>query len=261
MARYKIVLEYDGTRYYGWQAQKGSRTIQGEFFTVFDKLFPGERCEFYGAGRTDSGVHALHQVAHLEIKSEIQPTKLMYSVNDLLPSDIHVLHVEKCDVRFHARYDAIARSYVYLISSRRTAFEKAHCWWIRDSLDLRKMNTVAKSWEGRHDFRSFTDQTPEEGSTLVEVNFIDFHHSGDLTAIHITGSHFLWKMVRRLTGILVEVGRGNIREKEATKLVSEFSGLPARHTAPPSGLYLHQVYYPGDAIQRGREYMPVLLNF
>lgn len=260
MARYKVVLEYDGTRYYGWQAQKGSRTLQGEFFTVFEKLFPGERCEFYGAGRTDSGVHALSQVAHLDIKKEIPPKNLMYAINDLLPPDIHVLNVEKCGIRFHARYDAIARSYVYLISSRRTAFEKTHCWWIRDTLDLRKMKAVAKTWEGMHDFRSFTDQSPEEGSTRVEVHFIDIHQAGDLTAIHITGSHFLWKMVRRLTGILVEVGRGNISEKETSVMLTDFSELPARHTAPPSGLYLHHVYYSGDNILRGKEYMPGLLN-
>ena len=261
MARYKILLEYDGFRYYGWQAQKGSRTVQGEFFNVFDQLFPGEKAEFYGAGRTDSGVHALYQVAHLDIDAEIPEKKLVLSVNDLLPPDIHVLHAERVNRRFHARHDAVARSYVYLLSSRRTAFEKNHCWWIKDRLDRDKMKAVALRMTGMHDFRSFTEQSPEEGSTKVEVLFMDIHPDGDLTAIHITGSHFLWKMVRRITGILAEVGRGNLGVNEVSEMLDGHSAMPARFTAPPSGLYLHRVYYPGEEILRGAQYMPRLLNF
>jgi tRNA pseudouridine38-40 synthase len=261
MARYKVVLEFDGTRYYGWQAQKGSRTVQGEFFNVFDKLFPGEKFEFYGAGRTDSGVHALNQTAHLGINVEMPEKKLVYAMNDLLPPDIHVLKVEKVNRNFHARHDAIARSYVYLISRRRTAFEKAHCWWVKDVLDISAMRDVAESLAGFHDFVSFTEQSPEEGSTKVEIMFIDIHEGNDLIAVHITGSHFLWKMVRRIIGILVEAGRGRLQKKEILEYFNSYSIVPAQNTAPPSGLFLHRVYYPGDEIIRGREFMPGLLNY
>jgi tRNA pseudouridine38-40 synthase len=261
MARYKITLEYDGSRYYGWQAQKGQRTVQGEFFNVFDKLFPEQSCEFYGAGRTDSGVHALSQIAHLDMPVEIPARKLSFRINDLLPADIHVLMVEQVNPRFHARHDAVARSYIYLVSKRRTAFEKTHCWWVKDVLDVAAMCKVAGLMEGMHDFRYFTEQIPEEGSTLVEIQFVDIHETGDLIAIHITGSHFLWKMVRRIVGVLAEAGRGKIGLQAAGSLLEIYSPFPAQHTAPPSGLYLHRVYYPGDAILRGAEYMPLLLNF
>ncbi len=260
MARYKLWLEYDGSRYYGWQAQKGNRTVQGEFFNVLDKLFPGEKFEFYGAGRTDSGVHALEQVAHLDVAKELPIRKLQFGMNDLLPADIHVMHLEKVHPRFHARHDAVARSYVYLISRRRSAFEKTHCWWVKDRLDVKLMRKMAIWMTGMHDFRSFTDQSPEEGSTLVEIKFTDIHEMGDMIAIHITGSHFLWKMVRRMTGLMVEAGRGNLALRDAQELFSLSSSLPAQFTAPPSGLFLHRIYYPGDEILRGPMYMPVLLN-
>jgi len=261
MARYKLSVEYHGSRYYGWQAQKGQRTVQGEFFNIFDQLFPGQPWEFYGAGRTDSGVHALEQVAHLDIPVEMPGKKLQFQINDLLPPDIHVLQAEKADSRFHARHDAVARSYVYLVSKRRTAFEKVHCWWVKDDLDVSKMRVVARMMTGLHDFRSFTDQLPSEGSTLVEIKFIDLHESEGMIAIHITGSHFLWKMVRRITGVLVNVGRGKVAPAEVESMIDGHSDFPAKVTAPPSGLFLHKVYYPGDEILRGVEYMPRLLNF
>jgi tRNA pseudouridine38-40 synthase len=260
MARYKLFLEFDGSRYYGWQAQKGQRTVQGEFFNVFDQLFPGKAYEFYGAGRTDSGVHALGQVAHLDMPESIPTVKLQIRINDLLPPDIHVLFCEKAHARFHARHDAEARSYIYQISRRRTAFEKSHCWWVKDFLDAGAMQTSAKVMEGRHDFRSFTEQSPEEGSTLVEIQFIDIYESEELISIHITGSHFLWKMVRRIVGILVETGRHKIPVHEVYSYLESYSPVPAQHTAPPSGLFLHRVYYPGDKILRGGEHMPQLLN-
>jgi tRNA pseudouridine38-40 synthase len=261
MARYKITIEYEGVRYYGWQAQKGNKTIQGEFFNAFDKIFNGQNYEFYGAGRTDSGVHALGQVAHLQVDGELPVEKLQFRINDLLPPDINVLRVEKANFRFHARHDAIARSYVYIISKRRAAFGKPYCWWIKDKLDVTAMKEVAGLMTGMHDFRSFTDQTPEEGSTLVNIHYIDLHELEDMILIHISGSHFLWKMVRRITGILVEAGRGNLSLQEAGKLLEEFSPLVSRYTAPPSGLFLHRVYYPGDQEVRGAEHLPRLLNF
>jgi tRNA pseudouridine38-40 synthase len=122
------------------------------------------------------------------------------------------------------------------------------------------MREAAVCLTGMHDFSSFTEQSPEEGSTKVEILFMDIHDSGEVIAIHITGSHFLWKMVRRMTGILVETGRGKLEVKDVQNMLTEFSDVPARFTAPPSGLFLHRVYYPGDTILRGKEYMPGLLN-
>jgi tRNA pseudouridine38-40 synthase len=259
MARYKLIIEYDGTRYHGWQAQKGHRTVQGEFFNVFDQLFRS-RYELYGAGRTDSGVHALGQAAHLEFEGGVPIAKLLLKINDLLPADIHVLKIEKAHPGFHARHDAVARSYVYVISKRRTSFNKSFCWWIKDDLDVQVMKSVAEVMTGMHDFSSFTSQTPEEGSTLVEIQSIDLYDSEETITVHIIGSHFLWKMVRRMVGIMVEAGRGRFAPEECRKLLKEFSPLPASFTAPPSGLFLHRVFYPGDNILRGRDMIPHLLN-
>src|SRR4051812_6703692 len=122
--RFKIYLEYDGTRYSGWQIQKNARTVQGEFFTACEKVFGTKTFEFYGSGRTDAGVHALEQVAHLEVQTLVPPLNIKIKLNDQLPADINVLHVEKASSKFHARHDAIARSYVYFVARRRTAFGK-----------------------------------------------------------------------------------------------------------------------------------------
>lgn len=260
MPKFKFYIEFEGTRYAGWQAQKGARTVQGEFITACKDLFKTDELDFYGSGRTDSGVHSLEQVAHLEVNTTMATTQMRYRLNDLLPSDISILNIEKVHDNFHARHDAIARSYVYLISRRRTAFGKPFVWWVKDELDADKMQDAARLLEGFHDFRSFTEDNPEEKSTQVELKFVDLYELGDLIVVHIVGSHFLWKMVRRMVGAFVEVGRGNLRPNEVLALLDGTKPL-AKYTAPPSGLFLERVYYPGEDIQRGEEAfkIPILL--
>ena len=260
MSRYKLTIEYDGTRYNGWQVQKGERTIQGSFFDACKKVFNNQPFEFYGAGRTDGGVHAFGQVAHLEVKTSLNPAQIRMGINDNLPFDINVLHVGVADGEFHARHDAASRSYVYLISLRRTAFGKNNVWWIKDKLDLKKMETAAQILTGFKDFQSFTDKDAETTSTKVEVNWVDIHKTDSLIAIHITGSHFLWKMVRRMTGILVEVGRGKMSLDEVEQLFKGYSNTPARLTAPSGGLYLEKVYYGNETPARGIQVVPQLLT-
>lgn len=250
--RFKLYIEYEGTRYAGWQIQKNARTIQGEFFTACEKIFGTKTFEFYGSGRTDSGVHALEQVAHLEVQTQVPPLNVKFKLNDNLPSDINVLQVEKIHPKFHARHDAIARSYVYLISRRRTAFGKPFVWWVKDELDAVKMQDAARLVEGFHDFQAFSNDSPEEKSTKVELKFIDMYEIGDLIAVHIVGSHFLWNMVRRLVGTFVEIGRGNLQPHEALAMLEGATEL-AKFTAPPSGLCLEKVYYQGEQILRGEE--------
>jgi len=261
MARFKLIIEYDGTRYNGWQVQKGEKTIQGSFFDACKSAFGDEKFEFFGAGRTDGGVHALAQTAHLEAKTELTPLQLKIKLNENLPYDINVLRAEKALPDFHARRDATSRSYVYLISQRKTAFGKNHVWWVKDRLDLAKMQETATSLAGFKDYRSFTDPEAETASTKVNVYWIDIFKVNDLIAIHITGSHFLWKMVRRLAGVIVEAGRGKFLPEDADQLFTGFSPFPAKVTAPPSGLYLQNVYYRNEIPARGINYLPKLLNF
>jgi tRNA pseudouridine38-40 synthase len=245
--RLKLTIEYAGTRYSGWQIQKNARTVQGEIETAIREATGVREFELYGSGRTDAGVHAIAQVAHLDIDTAAAPEMLRRGINGALPPDINILRAEKVRHTFHARHNAKARSYVYNVSRRRTAFAKPFVWWVKEHLDVEQMRAAAARFVGLHDFQSFSDDDPEEKSTQVLVDSLEIYEDGDLILIHIEGSHFIWKMVRRLVGVLVEVGRGGLTVAAAAAMLSERSELPARLTAPASGLFLERVYYEGDA--------------
>ena len=244
--RLKLTIEYAGTRYSGWQIQKNARTVQGEIDRAIREAVGDGDFELYGSGRTDAGVHAMAQVAHLDIPTTLAPEALRRQVNDALPADINILNAERVRHRFHARHDAVARSYLYQIARRRTAFAKPYVWWVKDGLDAAGMRRTAARFTGMHDFQSFSDDDPSEKSTRVLIDVVGVHEAGDLILVHVEGSHFIWKMVRRLVGVLVEVGRGKLANEAAVAMLTEPSGAPARLTAPASGLFLHRVYYPGD---------------
>jgi tRNA pseudouridine38-40 synthase len=246
MAKYKLTLEYDGTSYSGWQTQKNARSIQGTLIETARQLL-GHDVDVQGAGRTDAGVHALAQVAHLETDKVLPPKKLLEGLNDRLPSNINVLRVEKVHARFHARHHALSRTYVYLVSRSRTAFGKRYVWWVRDSLDVEKMQAAGRLFEGMHDFVSFADKRfDKDTSTQVKIDRFEIVPLGGLIVFRLTGSHFLWKMVRRMVGVLVEVGRGKRTARDVEGMLKSFSEMPAQYTAPPSGLFLMQVRYEGD---------------
>jgi len=248
MGRYKLTIEYDGTRYSGWQMQKGGKTIQGEILDSCRELFKSEVIDLFGAGRTDSGVHAIGQVAHLGVETDLVPLKIKYGINDNLPPDISVINVEEAHPKFHARYDAHARSYIYQISRRRTAFGKKYVWWIKDQLDLNLMNEVVKDFKGLKDFSSFTDESGEQTSSKTEIFHASVYDFDDMLLFHVVGSHFLWKQIRRMTGVLAEVGRGKLKPSDVSRFFREKSDIPARLTAPPSGLFLERVYYRNEDI-------------
>ena len=256
MARFRLDLEYVGTRYRGWQIQKNARTVQGALHEVVRRLSGRADFEIYGSGRTDAGVHALRQVAHLDLETRTAPAALRRALNDELPADIHILFLEKVSRRFHARHSAVGRSYLYQIARRRTALGKPFVWWIRDPLDPKRIQAAARCFEGRHDFRSFSDADPKAGSTLVEIERVEVAEAEGLLLVRVSGSHFLWKMVRRMVGVLAEVGRGDMEAAEVERLLGEASRVPAPLTAPPSGLFLERVFYEGD--EREWPLLPVL---
>jgi len=243
MAKFKLTIEYDGSRYSGWQMQKGVKSIQGEILDACKDLFMSDKIDLYGAGRTDSGVHAKGQVAHLEAETDLPVLRIKYGINDRLPPDICILNVDNAHAGFHARHDAVARSYIYQISRRRTAFGKKHVWWIKDQLDINMMNDVARCFVGLKNFKSFTDDNQEQGSAKVEIKHAVVNDFGDLLVFHVIGSHFLWKQVRRMTGVIVEAGRGKLKHSDVVSFFRNKSDLPAKLTAPPSGLFLEKVYY------------------
>jgi tRNA pseudouridine38-40 synthase len=252
MNKYKIVLEYDGTNYSGWQAQKNARSIQGTLIEAAQK-FLNMPVEIQGAGRTDAGVHALGQVAHLECAHKLNCETLRIGINDLLPAGINILSLENAHSRFHARHSAVSRSYLYLIAGRRTAFGKKYVWWVKDNLHVGKMRQALAVFEGFHDFSSFADKRMDKDtSTKVHVEGIELKEFDNMVAIRITGSHFLWKMVRRIVGIAVEAGRDHFTIPEIRHMLDSYSEIPARYTAPPSGLFLEKVLYEGDELSEIR---------
>jgi tRNA pseudouridine38-40 synthase len=263
--RYKLTIEYAGTRYSGWQKQKNARTVQGEIERAIGAATREKTFEFMGSGRTDAGVHALRQVAHLDVRKPLPAESLRRGINDELPADIHVLAVDGVPHRFHARHAAEARSYLYQISRRRSAFAKPFVWWVKEPLDLARMQAAALRFTGMHDFQAFSDDDPDEKSTAVLVDEVTLEEAGDLVLVRVGGSHFIWKMVRRMVGVLVAVGKGELEPEAVDALLrgnpsaselratADKKGLPppglpppATLTAPASGLFLERVFYPGD---------------
>ena len=259
MPRFKLTIEYAGTRYSGWQIQKNARTVQGEIDRAVRAVTGRHDFELYGSGRTDAGVHALAQVAHLDVSTTLAPNPLVRRVNEELPADINILDATVVPHRFHARHDAVARQYLYQIARRRTAFAKPYVWWIKEPLDVDRLRQATRSFIGLRDFKSFaagaagdareSDEDSEGGaraSTLVMLERLDIVEQGSLLLIVVEGSHFLWKMVRRMVGVMVGVGTGGTSVEQAGTFLREESGVPAKLTAPASGLYLERVYYRGD---------------
>ncbi|MFM8770976.1 MAG: tRNA pseudouridine(38-40) synthase TruA [Candidatus Kapaibacterium sp.] len=243
MSRFRFTVEYEGTRYSGWQVQKNARTVQGEIIGALRQVLGSDDFEFMGSGRTDAGVHALGQIAHLEARTMLSPHVMRMKINDLLPSDVNIIEISKTQPKFHARHHAISRSYVYQISQRRTAFGKRYVWWIKDELNIEAMKGACRIFEGFHDFRSFTQDDPEAKSTTVDLEVCQLHVHGPLILINIRGSHFLWRMVRQMIGMIVECGRGALTPDHLAELLRNESSFPATKTAPPSGLFLHHVHY------------------
>ncbi|HMB81142.1 MAG TPA: tRNA pseudouridine(38-40) synthase TruA [Vicinamibacterales bacterium] len=252
MPRFKLTIEYAGTRYSGWQIQKNAKTVAGEIDRAVRTVTGRKDFELYGSGRTDAGVHAAGQVAHLDVSTSLPPATLVQRLNDELPADINILAAAQVPHRFHARHHAVARRYLYQIARRRTAFAKAYVWWVKEPLDVERMRDAARAFVGMRDFRAFSaaDARDEPGetppSTLVLVDRLEILEDGDLLLVSVQGSHFLWKMVRRMVGVLVEIGRGELPSGAVRELLGGGSGAPARLTAPPSGLFLERVYYQGD---------------
>ena len=249
MITFKVLIEYDGTRYSGWQEQKNARTVMGELRDASREVF-GSDVDMQGAGRTDAGVHALGQVVHLKVASAVKHTApvLKRRLNDLLPADIVVLDIERAPRNFHARHDARSRVYIYQISRRKQAFTKRYVWWVKEDLDLDVMRRAVALLVGRHDFICFraADAARPDESTIVFVEQAGIEAEDDIIQIRIEASHFLWRMVRRVIGVLVRVGKGEVDMTDFRQLLDGRCDTKldvAAWTAPASGLFLEEVRY------------------
>src|ERR1700687_2981646 len=245
MQTFRLTLEYDGSRFSGWQEQINARTVQGELKLIVQDLFHTD-VELQGAGRTDAGVHAVGQVAHLKIREKaaaLTAPQILRELNDKLPASIAVLDVTEMPPRFHARHVAKSRAYFYQISTRKAALSKRFVWWIKQPLDVGRMQEAAALIAGRPHFVRFRAADPSRPGepTTVVVTSAEVGVDDNLIVFRIEASHFVWKVVRRLVGTLVKVGLGEVS-------VEQFAGLLtgrknpqldiAAWAAPASGLFL-----------------------
>lgn len=241
--RYALTLEYDGTNFSGWQKQKDARTVQGDLFKAAERVFGTKVNDIQGCGRTDAGVHALNYIAHLEAESYLEPEQLIRNFNETLPKDIAVLAVSSTHPRFHARHNCLARSYLYQLKQRKSAFAKRYNWWVREELDLAAMERAAELMVGMHDFRSFAEKKELKKSTKVLVHLVQIDKDEDDIAIRVIGSHFLWHMVRRMVALLVEVGCHRLTEDDVRKLLDPSQKIIFNQTAPAAGLFFERAFY------------------
>jgi tRNA pseudouridine38-40 synthase len=258
---YRLTIEYDGSRYAGWQEQRQVRTVAGELRRALSEVLADPALDLGGAGRTDAGVHALGQVAHVRTATRMDADELRHRVNDALPSDICVFDVAPAPLSFHARHDAIARYYLYQIALRRMAFAKKYIWWVRDRLDVEKMRAAAEVLRGFHDFTAFSQKGPVDHSLtrderarteskLVDVHELTVNLRPGMMVVRIGASHFLWRMVRRIVGALVAVGAGKLTVEDIRLALrrAQPNETIAQLTAPASGLFLEKVEYPRELV-------------
>lgn len=248
MRNIKITIEYNGTDLSGWQYQPGpyGRTVQGDIEKALKIIFK-ENIRVQGSGRTDAGVHAAGQVANFKIDSKMKPEEIVRALNGNLRDDITILSAEDVSEKFHSQYSAKRKTYRYTILNRATrpALEKDFVWYVQYKINVAAMRKEAKTFIGRHDFRSFTATDPGniEKNTIRKVDILDIRKKGDLITFEITANGFLYKMVRNIVGTLLAVGTGALPPGAVKEILKAKSRLAARETAPAKGLRLVKVEY------------------
>lgn len=242
---YKLTIQYDGSRYDGWQRQGNTaNTIQGRLEDVFSRL-AGERVEVQGAGRTDAGVHARGQIATVRLPDGMSAAEVMAYANRYLPEDIAVISAEPAEERFHARLSARGKVYRYhlRLGTVPDVFERKYQYRVKEPLNLEEMARAAARLTGRHDYRSFCANRRYKKSTVRTVSAIEIAQAGDEVTITFRGDGFLYNMVRILTGTLLEVGLGRRRAEEMPGILAARERSAAGFTAPAQGLSLDEVIY------------------
>lgn len=245
MYNYKITIQYDGTRYRGWQSQNSTEeTIQGKLTDVLSRM-ADEEVAVVGSGRTDAGVHAKGQVANFYLSRKWDTAELQDYLNRYLPEDIAVVHTEEADERFHSRYQAKNKTYLYRIHTGNVpdVFERRYVYDYQTPLDAGRMRKAAELLSGTHDFRSFCGNKKMKKSTVRTIYEIRIEENEQEIRIYYTGDGFLQNMVRILTGTLIEIGDGRRAPEEILNILAAKDREQAGYTAPACGLTLLEVRY------------------
>ncbi len=244
--RIKLTLQYDGSGFYGWQVQPGTRTVQAELEAALSRL-TDRPTSVIGAGRTDRGVHAIGQVASALVPGKWTAEPLRRSLNAILPPDIRVSAAEEVPLDFHARFDATARSYVYRVGTSEAAlspFRRRWCWPLARELDREILDSAARRIVGEHSFRAFAKAGQEERGdrcTVMRAEWRDWDRVG--VEFRVTANRFLHRMIRYLVGTMVEMALGRRPEEDMALLLAGAEGLETSPPAPPEGLFLTHVAY------------------
>lgn len=245
MKNYKIIVQYDGSRYKGWQVQKSTdMTIQGKLQDILTTMC-GQDIEVIGSGRTDAGVHAYGQVANFHIPEHFNAQEILEYLNHYLPMDIAVISIEEVDERFHARFNAVKKTYVYRIhtSNIPNVFERKYTYTYTEKLDVEAMRNAASLMMGTHDFAAFCGNKKMKKSTVRTVTDIVIEKKENEIQITYTGDGFLQNMIRIMTGTLIEVGNGTKKVEDILKILESKERKNAGYTVPAEGLSLNRVEY------------------
>ncbi|MBI5664579.1 MAG: tRNA pseudouridine(38-40) synthase TruA [Nitrospirae bacterium] len=246
MSNIKLILEYDGSRYNGWQRQTNTKnTIQGRIEHVLH-LMTGEKIELHGAGRTDTGVHALGQVANFHTRNQMGLSEIEDYLHKYLPEDINLLDIREMPERFHSRLNAKGKNYLYRIWNhpfKKNIFNRGQYYHIRKPLNIEKMKQAAELFVGTKDFRSFTALKSKNKSTVRTISKIEILKKESEITLNFSGDGFLHKMVRVITGTIIQVGLGELSVSEVGEMFKKEKRSEAGFTAPPHALFLVKVIY------------------
>lgn len=245
MRNFKMILQYEGTRYQGWQRQVSTdNTIQGKLEALLFKM-TGEPTEVCGSGRTDAGVHAMGQVANFHGNIQMEPEEIMGYMNFYLPEDIAVISLEEVPERFHSRLNVAGKTYCYRVLNTKIphVFDRRYVYVMEERLDVEAMKSAARYLVGTHDFKAFTSNKRSKKSTVRRIDEIRIEQTGDELRFWYSGNGFLYHMIRIMTGTLLEVGVHKREPKEAAEILASGCRERAGELVPAKGLTLMEVRY------------------
>lgn len=240
MRNFKLILEYEGTGFHGWQIQPDRRTVQGELCRAIEEI-TGERPGVTGAGRTDAGVHAVGQVASFRCETRLHPAVLCRALNARLPEDIRIRNAEDAALNFNARFDAKSRTYHYLLIRRPTALWRNYYYLVTGELDLAAMRHALSELLGEKDFTAFASADDDSATKRCTVRRAELIEAPPLVTLAVTADHFLHHMVRSVAGTVLEIGRG--KPWGMSDIIEAKGRAKSGPTLPPHGLYLMKVTY------------------
>ena len=241
--KYQLTIQYDGSDFHGWQVQEQGRTVQGDIESALSIIYPEEKITLIGSGRTDAGVHAFAQVAHVELPMRLSPTELRHALNGNLKKDVRIDSAIEADDNFHARFSAAAREYEYHLIKNYSSITRKYVTEIKWDINQNLLHDCAKILMGEHDFTLFCKSTAEVENKICTIYEAEWEETEKKYIFRIRANRFLQHMVRYLVGTMLEIARGRYKVRDFKALVNESQTEAVVVRAPAQGLFLKKVYY------------------